>query len=192
MLIKFRKGKKGPTTGMNYLIPWMILDTFNSEVEPTGKRVLFHFVVALAKITKVTDGRSVRKLYRPTFFRRAVAIGTLLLYTWLFSLLAQSDCSSCCWHSYLGFFSEKAFGEDGSLKQPKQLSINKVGHGMLWFECSFDVLLWECSFSEHFALHFDWNWTYNPGVLLVQHCMRSTQYLRNSLVLRNSQIWCAH
>lgn len=28
---------------------------------------------------------------------------------------------------------EKAFGEDGNLKQPKQLSINKVGHGMLSF-----------------------------------------------------------
>lgn len=28
-------------------------------------------------------------------------------------------------------FAEKAFGEDGNLKQSKQLSINKVGHGML-------------------------------------------------------------
>ncbi|XP_028070687.1 phytanoyl-CoA dioxygenase isoform X1 [Camellia sinensis] len=28
------------------------------------------------------------------------------------------------------FFEEKAFDEDGNLKQPKQLSINKVGHGM--------------------------------------------------------------
>ncbi|KAI6689265.1 hypothetical protein NL676_026093 [Syzygium grande] len=27
------------------------------------------------------------------------------------------------------FFEEKAFGDDGNLKQPKQLSINKVGHG---------------------------------------------------------------
>lgn len=26
---------------------------------------------------------------------------------------------------------EKAFDEDGNLKQPKQLSINKVGHGMV-------------------------------------------------------------
>lgn len=25
---------------------------------------------------------------------------------------------------------EKAFDEDGNLKQPKELSINKVGHGM--------------------------------------------------------------
>ncbi|RWW35741.1 hypothetical protein BHE74_00059289 [Ensete ventricosum] len=25
---------------------------------------------------------------------------------------------------------EKAFGEDGNLKQPKELSINKVGHGL--------------------------------------------------------------
>lgn len=25
---------------------------------------------------------------------------------------------------------EKAFGDDGNLKQPKQLPINKVGHGM--------------------------------------------------------------
>jgi len=24
---------------------------------------------------------------------------------------------------------EKAFGDDGKLKQPKQLSLNKVGHG---------------------------------------------------------------
>ncbi|KAH8504599.1 hypothetical protein H0E87_012007 [Populus deltoides] len=28
------------------------------------------------------------------------------------------------------FFEEKAFGDDGSLKQPKQLSINKVGHAL--------------------------------------------------------------
>lgn len=28
------------------------------------------------------------------------------------------------------FFEEKAFGEDGNLKQPKQLSINKVGHAL--------------------------------------------------------------
>ncbi|KAE9450937.1 hypothetical protein C3L33_17168, partial [Rhododendron williamsianum] len=28
------------------------------------------------------------------------------------------------------FFEEKAFDDDGNLKQPKQLSINKVGHGM--------------------------------------------------------------
>ena len=27
-------------------------------------------------------------------------------------------------------FIEKAFDEEGNLKQPKQLSINKVGHGM--------------------------------------------------------------
>jgi len=30
---------------------------------------------------------------------------------------------------------EKAFGDDGSLKQPKQLSINKVGHGTLFENC---------------------------------------------------------
>ncbi|KAJ0430812.1 putative phytanoyl-CoA dioxygenase [Helianthus annuus] len=28
------------------------------------------------------------------------------------------------------FFEEKAFDDDGKLKQPKELSINKVGHGM--------------------------------------------------------------
>ncbi|WVZ24425.1 hypothetical protein V8G54_002969 [Vigna mungo] len=28
------------------------------------------------------------------------------------------------------FFEEKAFGDDGNLKQPKQLSINKVGHAL--------------------------------------------------------------
>ncbi|KAL6189973.1 hypothetical protein ACLB2K_036374 [Fragaria x ananassa] len=28
------------------------------------------------------------------------------------------------------FFEEKAFGDDGSLKQPKELSINKVGHAL--------------------------------------------------------------
>ncbi|XP_010093365.2 phytanoyl-CoA dioxygenase [Morus notabilis] len=28
------------------------------------------------------------------------------------------------------FFEEKAFGEDGNLKQPKELSINKVGHAL--------------------------------------------------------------
>lgn len=30
-------------------------------------------------------------------------------------------------------FAEKAFGDDGLLKQPKELSINKVGHGL--FHC---------------------------------------------------------
>lgn len=30
---------------------------------------------------------------------------------------------------------EKAFGDDGNLKQPKELSINKVGHGMLSRHC---------------------------------------------------------
>lgn len=30
---------------------------------------------------------------------------------------------------HLLFLAEKAFGEDGNLKQPKELSINKVGHG---------------------------------------------------------------
>lgn len=29
------------------------------------------------------------------------------------------------------FWEEKAFDENGNLKQPKQLSINKVGHGMV-------------------------------------------------------------
>lgn len=28
------------------------------------------------------------------------------------------------------FFEEKAFGNDGNLKQPKELSINKVGHAL--------------------------------------------------------------
>lgn len=28
------------------------------------------------------------------------------------------------------FLAEKAFDDDGNLKQPKQLSINKVGHGL--------------------------------------------------------------
>nr|GMD60132.1 phytanoyl-CoA dioxygenase [Ipomoea batatas] len=28
------------------------------------------------------------------------------------------------------FFEEKAFGDDGNLKQPKHLSINKVGHAL--------------------------------------------------------------
>jgi len=35
----------------------------------------------------------------------------------------------------LWYLAEKAFGDDGSLKQPKQLSINKVGHGMLFENC---------------------------------------------------------
>ncbi|RRT38551.1 hypothetical protein B296_00040136 [Ensete ventricosum] len=32
--------------------------------------------------------------------------------------------------SFLMVIAEKAFGEDGNLKQPKELSINKVGHGL--------------------------------------------------------------
>lgn len=38
--------------------------------------------------------------------------------------------TSICWLSCFDIFLEKAFDEDGKLKQPKQLSINKVGHGM--------------------------------------------------------------
>jgi len=36
-----------------------------------------------------------------------------------------------CADWYLLLSAEKAFGADGNLKQPKQLSINKVGHGKL-------------------------------------------------------------
>ncbi|RZS04067.1 hypothetical protein BHM03_00034342 [Ensete ventricosum] len=32
--------------------------------------------------------------------------------------------------AFLMVIAEKAFGEDGNLKQPKELSINKVGHGL--------------------------------------------------------------
>lgn len=35
---------------------------------------------------------------------------------------------------------EKAFDAEGNLKQPKELSINKVGHGML----GSDLMLVEC------------------------------------------------
>ncbi|KAI9080464.1 hypothetical protein K1719_037578 [Acacia pycnantha] len=35
------------------------------------------------------------------------------------------------------FFEEKAFGDDGKLKQPKQLSINKVGHALHELEPAF-------------------------------------------------------
>jgi phytanoyl-CoA hydroxylase len=35
------------------------------------------------------------------------------------------------------FFEEKAFGDDGNLKQPKQLSINKVGHALNEIEPAF-------------------------------------------------------
>ncbi|KAI4313776.1 hypothetical protein L6164_026730 [Bauhinia variegata] len=35
------------------------------------------------------------------------------------------------------FFEEKAFGDDGNLKQPKQLSINKVGHALHELEPAF-------------------------------------------------------
>ncbi|CAL0313585.1 unnamed protein product [Lupinus luteus] len=42
------------------------------------------------------------------------------------------------------FFEEKAFGDDGNLKQPKQLSINKVGHALHEIEPAFKKF----SFSE--------------------------------------------
>lgn len=35
-----------------------------------------------------------------------------------------------CGFIYL-FYVEKAFGDDGNLKQPKQVSLNKVGHGKI-------------------------------------------------------------
>ncbi|KAJ3672918.1 hypothetical protein LUZ60_006292 [Juncus effusus] len=43
------------------------------------------------------------------------------------------------------FFEEKAFGEDGSLKQPKELSINKVGHALH----ELDPVFKKFSFSEN-------------------------------------------
>ncbi|KAK2975788.1 hypothetical protein RJ640_026050 [Escallonia rubra] len=39
-----------------------------------------------------------------------------------------------------GLLTEKAFDDDGNLKQPKQLSINKVGHG-LFFTTNFEIKL---------------------------------------------------
>ncbi|XP_010553849.1 PREDICTED: phytanoyl-CoA dioxygenase [Tarenaya hassleriana] len=45
------------------------------------------------------------------------------------------------------FFEEKAFGDDGKLKQPKELSINKVGHAL--HEC--DPVFKEISYSEKFS-----------------------------------------
>ncbi|XP_065857468.1 phytanoyl-CoA dioxygenase [Euphorbia lathyris] len=45
------------------------------------------------------------------------------------------------------FFEEKAFGNDGNLQQPKQLSINKVGHALHEHEPVFK----ELSSSEKFA-----------------------------------------
>ncbi|OIV89334.1 hypothetical protein TanjilG_23297 [Lupinus angustifolius] len=49
----------------------------------------------------------------------------------------------------LQFFNsqEKAFGDDGNLKQPKQLSINKVGHALHEIEPAFKKF----SFSEKFS-----------------------------------------
>ena len=38
------------------------------------------------------------------------------------------DCFSATFNMF--FLAEKAFGDDGNLRQPKQLSINKVGHGV--------------------------------------------------------------
>ncbi|KAE9597297.1 hypothetical protein Lal_00007273 [Lupinus albus] len=40
-------------------------------------------------------------------------------------------------HKVSYFFEEKAFGDDGNLKQPKQLSINKVGHALHEIEPAF-------------------------------------------------------
>ncbi|KAF7808737.1 phytanoyl-CoA dioxygenase [Senna tora] len=45
------------------------------------------------------------------------------------------------------FFEEKAFGDDGNLNQPKQLSINKVGHALHEIEPAFKKF----SSSEKFA-----------------------------------------
>lgn len=42
----------------------------------------------------------------------------------IYLLLRYSD-----W--YLLLLAEKAFGDDGNLRQPKELSIHKVGHGKL-------------------------------------------------------------
>jgi len=39
---------------------------------------------------------------------------------------------------------EKAFGDDGNLKQPKQLSLNKVGHGKPLPSILFVVELGSC------------------------------------------------
>ncbi|XP_027347129.1 phytanoyl-CoA dioxygenase isoform X1 [Abrus precatorius] len=45
------------------------------------------------------------------------------------------------------FFEEKAFGDEGKLKQPKQLSINKVGHALHEIEPAFEKF----STSEKFS-----------------------------------------
>lgn len=40
-------------------------------------------------------------------------------------------CILCANNWQMLYLAEKAFGDDGNLRQPKELSINKVGHGML-------------------------------------------------------------
>lgn len=100
---------------------------------------------------------------------------------------------------YLLLLAEKAFGDDGNLRQPKELSINKVGHGKLWSCC----LLIFCGGLDIFSIwklptHFfiKTNLVMN-GVLVyivylyVQHCMRLNQPLKNSPALRNFLVWCS-
>ena len=45
------------------------------------------------------------------------------------------------WTLVVFWISEKAFGDDGELKQPKELSINKVGHGIFFQHVYYKILV---------------------------------------------------
>lgn len=118
------------------------------------------------------------------------------------------------------FLAEKAFDEDGNLKQPKQLSINKVGHGMwrihiIFFyltkkkkcRCSFAWILLAVSsgveFNDHFVVVFSgWNlfsWISDCAIVLhgflwyvLQRYMRLTRSLKSSLAQRKCRAYCSH
>lgn len=50
------------------------------------------------------------------------------------------------------FFEEDAFAEDGSLRQAKALSINKIGHGVFpfrWGACNDDAITGQHLVSHH-------------------------------------------
>ena len=75
---------------------------------------------------------------------------------------------------------EKAFDEDGKLKQPKQLSINKVGHGMssngklyyLRFSCLFLSIMLPLFTELAVYLLIGFDYFEVPFLMSLQHYMK--------------------
>ncbi|KAG5411513.1 hypothetical protein IGI04_007832 [Brassica rapa subsp. trilocularis] len=79
------------------------------------------------------------------------------------------------------FFEEKAFGDDGELKQPKELSINKVGHALH----ELDPLYKEFTYSSKVSSLVSSLGYRRPVVMQAMYIFKVTLFLFTSFVAAN-------